>query len=506
MSRLPWPRFRFRGQRPPWIIISLVTAPSILLLILLVLHLLPALPFNTLIVSLPTPAPNQDRPPLQLSSDPYTNADSQHHTEVEPDSYAYGSTIVATFQAGRYEDGGSSNIGWATSTDNGNDWKNGFLTGITQVAHGPFTRASDPSVTYDAAHKTWLIVALTQVGDGPTLASHTIVASPSTDGGLTWGQPSYIVNGGSTFFDKPWIACDNTSTSPFYGHCYVEWDDNDKIGLILMSTSLDGGHTWGKPQTTADQARGTGGQPLVQPNGNVIVPISGYDDHDMLSFLSTNGGKSWNHTIIVANIPHAIFPSAAMDATGKVYMVWSDCEFETNCPTTGGEEDSAGNQKAGDMVLLQPAPAPPSPGDDLVMSTSTDGLTWSPVQIVPLDPLASGIDHILPGLAVDPTTSGANARLALSYYYHAANCTIDCPYYFGFVSSTDGGANWSQRITLAGPMWLTWLPAGRNKVGDYSTTSFVQGLAFPIFAIAHAPDGGNFDEGMYTISGGLTIG
>ena len=32
--------------------------------------------------------------PLQLSSDPYTNTTSQHQTEVEPDSFSNGSTIV----------------------------------------------------------------------------------------------------------------------------------------------------------------------------------------------------------------------------------------------------------------------------------------------------------------------------------------------------------------------------------------------------------------------------
>ena len=32
---------------------------------------------------------------VQISSDPYTNASSQHATQVEPDTFAFGSTIVA---------------------------------------------------------------------------------------------------------------------------------------------------------------------------------------------------------------------------------------------------------------------------------------------------------------------------------------------------------------------------------------------------------------------------
>src|SRR5438477_5382661 len=54
---------------------------------------------------------------IQLSSDPYTDPASQHQTEVEPGSYAFRTTIVTAFQAGRFRDAGSSNIGWATSTD-----------------------------------------------------------------------------------------------------------------------------------------------------------------------------------------------------------------------------------------------------------------------------------------------------------------------------------------------------------------------------------------------------
>src|SRR5579862_4690002 len=49
---------------------------------------------------------------VELSSDPFTNPTSQHATEVEPDTYAFGSTIVTAFQTGRISDGGSSDIGF----------------------------------------------------------------------------------------------------------------------------------------------------------------------------------------------------------------------------------------------------------------------------------------------------------------------------------------------------------------------------------------------------------
>src|SRR5258708_7321605 len=69
-------------------------------------------------------------PLTEVSTDPYTNGSSMHATEVEPDTFSWGSTTVGAFQVGRFFDGGSSNIGWATTTNNGTTWTNGFLPGI----------------------------------------------------------------------------------------------------------------------------------------------------------------------------------------------------------------------------------------------------------------------------------------------------------------------------------------------------------------------------------------
>jgi hypothetical protein len=66
----------------------------------------------------------------QLSSDPYTNPASQHRTEVEPDTFAAGNTIVSAFQVGRFVDGGASGAGFAISTNAGSTWTHGFLSGV----------------------------------------------------------------------------------------------------------------------------------------------------------------------------------------------------------------------------------------------------------------------------------------------------------------------------------------------------------------------------------------
>src|SRR5690242_20668480 len=125
-----------------------------------------------------TAAPSLTR----ISSDPYTNSTSQHATEVEPDTFSYGSTIVSAFQVGRFTDGGGSNVGFATSTDGGATWTQGFLPGITTQAGGTFQRVSDASVAYDARHNVWLISSIPITS---SVSVPEVFTSRSTDGGLT---------------------------------------------------------------------------------------------------------------------------------------------------------------------------------------------------------------------------------------------------------------------------------------------------------------------------------
>ena len=107
----------------------------------------------------------------QISRDPYTNKTSQHQTEVEPDTFAFGNTVVAAFKAGRFFKGGASNIGWATSITGGRSWTHGFLPGTTDFAGGSYDQVSDPSVAYDARHNVWLISSLTLLEAGGVPAS-----------------------------------------------------------------------------------------------------------------------------------------------------------------------------------------------------------------------------------------------------------------------------------------------------------------------------------------------
>jgi hypothetical protein len=412
-------------------------------------------------------------PLVKISADKFSDSDSQHRTEVEPDTFAFGSTIVSAFQVARIFGGGGADIGFATSTDGGKTWTSGYLPGLTVNKGGSFSAASDASVVYDAKHQQWLISTLPIDSNG----SPDVAVSRSKDG-IHWGKPILVDSSGVD--DKNWITCDNSKKSKFYGNCYSEWDQGFSGALIQMSVSNDGGLTWGPALATGDQASGIGGQPLVQPNGKVVVPISTLGS--MIAFRSTDGGKSWTSTSFIANQNfHGEdgglrdgfgMPSASIDGKGKVYLVWPDCSFRAGCST-----------------------------DDLVMSTSSDGKTWSQISRIPIDSLQSTVNHFIPGLGVDLATSGKTAHLTLVYYYYpVTSCNNSCQLEVGFTTSQNGGKTWTAGKRLAGPMQLSWLPQSQNglMVADYLAVAYSNGNPFGVFAVAKTPSGGVFNEAMYT--------
>jgi BNR repeat-like domain len=417
----------------------------------------------------------------QVSSDPFTDSQAQHRTEVEPDTYTFGTTIVAAFQIGRVFGGGASDVGFATSKNAGATWTHGPLPGLTTNTGGRYGQASDASVAFDAKHNTWLISSL-----GIRSGSVDVLTSRSTDGGSTWSAPVTTATGSN---DKNWIVCDNTTTSQFFGTCYTEYDRTSGGDVVQMRASTDGGATWGPARATADNAHGLGGQPVVRPNGTVVVPYESTSGQ-IRAFSSTNGGASWAASVLVStiqdhtdagNLRSEPLPSAETDAAGTTYVVWADCRFRTGCPA-----------------------------NDIVLSTSTTGSSWTGPTRVPIDATTSTVDHFIPGIGVDATSSGATARIGLTYYFYpTSNCSSStCRLDVGFISSTNGGTSWSAPVQIAGPMNLSWLPntSQGRMFGDYISTSIRSGgNAFPVIPIGRAPTGSTFDLAMYTPTGGLPI-
>ena len=398
----------------------------------------------------------------RLSVDPYANPDSRHETAVEPDDFAFGNTVVAAYQLGR-RDAAAANIGTAVSHDGGRTWQRATLPNVTVNAGGPETAASDPTVAYDAVHNVWLVGTLTIHQGG----SDVMVARSSD--GLHWSAPVVATEG--PVLDKDWLVCDNGASSPFRGRCYAEYTDDQK-NMTVSQSSDDGGATWSTPVRAGSALVGT--QPVVQPNGALTVVAGDYNGEDALrgtivALRSTDGGATWRQSDVSdlqsadnGSMRAISLPSVDADSTGTIYAVWHDCRFRPACT-----------------------------GNDIVLSTSTDGVTWSPPSRV-----TTGPSSFITGLGADPTTPG---RLGLVYAYFDAGQALN----IAFTQSPDGGRTWTRPQRLdAKPMPMTWLPRaeGGRMVGDYFSTAFSAGRFVPVFALAAAPTKGRFHEGIFAAS------
>ena len=423
----------------------------------------------------------------QLSRDPYATFTGQHETQVEPDNFSNGATIVTAFQSGRYVNGGAAGIGWARSTNGGKTWRTGFLPGLTNASRPPGAHelVTDPVVAYDALRKRWLIAML-----AVTEADHASLLVASSADGVTWSRPVEI-DGPAEEPDKEWLVCDNGAGSQYRGRCYLAYMDFAS-GELRVRTSRDGGRTWGAPVTgdagAGDRAIMNGAQPVVGAGGLLVVVFSTFAALDgrgnrVAAIRSTNGGESFEPATTVAAIhEHPVLglranplTSVEADASGRIYTVWSDCEFREDCD-----------------------------GNDVALSTSRDGRTWTrPTRVPPGARREEQIDHLAPAVAV-ARSSGA---IAVLYYSlrPPTRCTetsCDSSVDVGLVSSRDGGRTWgTPRRLNAETIRLSWLAESTlgRFVGDYVSVSFVSGAPVAVFSLAGAPAGEEYRQATFAV-------
>ncbi len=282
--------------------------------------------------------------------------------------------------------------------------------------------------------------------------------------------------------DKDWIACDDGPTSPHRGRCYAAYTD-DAQNSTVVQWSDDGGLTWSTPVKATSTLVGT--QPVVRPDGTLVVVAVDFNGDQALTgsidaVVSTDGGATFTRSTVASLQAHSAgrlravsLPSVAIDGAGTLYAAWDDCRFRVGCT-----------------------------GNDLVLSTSTDGLAWTTPVRIPVAPAGSSQEEFLTGLAADPLQPG---RLGLVYaYFLPGSCAAGaCLVGTGFVSSANGGASWSVPQQLdAVPMRLDWLASteGGRMLGDYYSTSFAGDRVVPVFTLAVPPLAGRFREAVFAAS------
>ncbi|TMQ15204.1 MAG: exo-alpha-sialidase [Deltaproteobacteria bacterium] len=239
--------------------------------------------------------------------------------EVEP-SVAVDPTnpahLVGVWQQDRWSNGGSNGIGAAASFGGGATWKPSTLRfgrcgGGSAASGTDYDRATDPWVTI-AADGTVFLVALVFDSTSPRNA---MLASRSTDGGVTWSDPAVLRadSDPDVFNDKDTITAD--ATDP--GRVYAVWDR--LTGQSQPTRPIGTGPTW-FARTTAgvwEPARpifdpGVDAQTIgnvigVLPDGtlinafDLITMVSSTAPVTMLAVIrSPDRGLTWSAPVVIA--------------------------------------------------------------------------------------------------------------------------------------------------------------------------------------------------------------
>jgi hypothetical protein len=366
--------------------------------------------------------------------DPFPN--NEPDIEVNP---ANSQNLIASSN-----DYGSCCDQFYATVNNAATWTTGNMS-----VNNPQQTGSDPVTVFDVKHATAIHTSLNYSFQLPTGEScrGDVVASVSTDGGVTW-LPPVVVDSGfgcdlsnvQLFNDKEWVVTDNYPSSPYYGRTYLTWTKFESASgafvrsAIFESHSDDGGKHWTKAQEISGsnaglctfQVNGPASQcdenqfsvPTVGPNGTVYVafqneqnqalwePNEFFDDQYLL-VKSADGGKTWSSPTFVVGLEDgsADYPInvsgrqtlsgyqlrvnsagniVASPTDGKLYLVFSD--------NRNGTHDSNN---------------PVTNIDVFLMVSSDGGASWSGPT-----PVDAGLgDQWFPWVDVNPT----NGKIGIFY-------------------------------------------------------------------------------------------
>jgi BNR repeat-like domain len=299
-------------------------------------------------------------------------------TDQDGDSIV-GDNIVGIWQQDRWSNGGARSLVAGVSFDGGSSWTAPvIIPGIAKCVGGIYDRSTDPWVSFSpngVVHQLALsfndIAPPFVEGEGGDF-DHALLASKSTDGGLTWSQPVEVIRDldANVFNDKQTITADPTDSN----FVYAVWDrlifppsERASVisgfvtaafrGPIWFARSTDGGNTWEPARQIFDPGQNDqtiGNQIVVQPNGtlvNIFDEIQnesrkGLRGLNVAIIRSTDKGVTWSQRIIVDKLgtieirdPETgdpvrtgdIIPDIAVNrANGRLYAVWQDARFNAN--------------------------------------------------------------------------------------------------------------------------------------------------------------------------------
>ena len=344
-------------------------------------------------------------------------------------------TLLATFQEGRYADGGAIGCGYSVSRDGGLTWTRALVPNLTFASGGRFNRATDPVAGAGPQGDLYLQALGSLVGAFDLAA---VVVSRSTDTGATWGPPVTVYEPPSRLIapDKNWLAVNDFPGTPNYGRLVSTWTNfisNAAGGLIstpiVASVSDDRGVSWAAPiDINPLGANNQGTQPVFLPDGSLaVVYIRFLDVNDVNRFRieckrSLDGGRTY------PALPNVVVAAVAG---------WDDPELRdgTFLPAVAVARGS------GAIFVTYVAVVAGSPRV-LVTASLDGGVSWrTPVAI---SDQPAGVSVMNPAIAVTP--DGRSVSVIFMDKRHAVDGRnfVD----LSVAQSFDGGTAWQPNLRL----------------------------------------------------------
>jgi hypothetical protein len=291
-----------------------------------------------------------------------------------------------------YKDGYGEAIGVAVTHDAGGTWNSGPLRCTDRPRPCP-EMAIFGTTDPVVAFGPGDVVHVAYI----TPAADQILVSTSTDGGTSWGVPQVAVaatSDGVHHHDKEWMVVDTATGAGHHpGRIYLVWAQ-EPLGSPQATFSDDGGKTWQAP-SDFPAGHGSDFQALVLATGSLGVF---YDTGDLDAAAMQWGAPSAPEQYLFLRAPAPATASAPLLFDVPIPVGPADHRNEADQTTVFDGSSAAVDPSSGQMYSVWTRSRPASAFNDIVLSSSSDGgASWSTPRVVGTDP--SG-DLFHPAVAV----------------------------------------------------------------------------------------------------------